>query len=69
MVSQIKDNVMNDIEIWGRGTTLSPKIYAGTTDPRTYKGQSIMDFKQTQQIKKKEWVEDYYPAYCLCPST
>ena len=71
MATQIKDNVMNDIEIWGSEVQLyHPKIYAGTTDlVGTYKGQpSIMDFKQTNKPKKKEWVEDYYlqlTAYAL----
>ncbi len=71
MVTQIKDNVMNDIEIWGSEVQLyHPKIYAGTTDlVGTYKGQpAIMDFKQTNKPKKKEWVEDYYlqlTAYAL----
>lgn len=71
MATQIKDNVMNDIEIWGSEVQLyHPKIYAGTTDlVGTYKGQpAIMDFKQTNKPKKKEWVEDYYlqlTAYAL----
>ena len=71
MASQIKENVMSDIEIWGSEVQLyHPKIYAGTTDlVGTYKGQpAIMDFKQTNKPKKKEWVEDYYlqlTAYAL----
>tara|TARA_B100001057_G_scaffold27090_1_gene24820 strand:+ start:742 stop:1419 length:678 start_codon:yes stop_codon:yes gene_type:complete len=71
MALQIKENVMNDIEIWGSEVQLyHPKIYAGTTDlVGTYKGQpAIMDFKQTNKPKKKEWVEDYYlqlTAYAL----
>ena len=62
---------MSDIEIWGSEVQLyHPKIYAGTTDlVGTYKGQpAIMDFKQTNKPKKKEWVEDYYlqlTAYAL----
>ena len=71
MATQIKDNVMNDIEIWCSEVQLyHPKIYAGTTDlVGTYKGQpAIMDFNQTNKPKKKEWVEDYYlqlTAYAL----
>ncbi len=71
MAKQIKDNVMNDVEIWGSEVQLyHPKIYAGTTDlVGTYKGQpAIMDFKQTNKPKKEEWVEDYYlqlTAYAL----
>lgn len=63
MAKQIKDNVMNDVEIWGSEVQLyHPKIYAGTTDlVGTYKGQpAIMDFKQTNKPKKIEWVVDYF---------
>jgi len=71
MATQIKDNVMDHVEIWGSEVQLyHPKIYAGTTDlVGTYKGQpAIMDFKQTNRPKKEEWVEDYYlqlTAYAL----
>ena len=71
MAKQIKDNVMDHVEIWGSEVQLyHPKIYAGTTDlVGMYKGQpAIMDFKQTNKPKKKEWVEDYYlqlVAYAL----
>ena len=71
MAKQIKDNVMDHVEIWGSEVQLyHPKIYAGTTDlVGTYKGQpAIMDFKQTNKPKKEEWVEDYYlqlTAYSL----
>ena len=71
MATQIKDNVIDDVEIWGSEVQLyHPKIYAGTTDlVGTYKGNpSIMDFKQTNKPKKEEWVEDYYlqlTAYAL----
>ena len=71
MAKQIKDNVMDHVEIWGSEVQLyHPKIYAGTTDlVGTYKGQpAIMDFKQTNKPKKEEWVEDYYlqlTAYAL----
>lgn len=38
-----------------------PGLYAGTTDLiATYQGNlSIIDFKQSNKLKKKEWVEDY----------
>ncbi len=71
MAKQIKDNVMDHVEIWGSEVQLyHPKIYAGTTDlVGMYKGQpAIMDFKQTNKPKKEEWVEDYYlqlTAYAL----
>ena len=72
MATTIKVHAMDNIdEIWGSEVQLyHPKIYAGTTDlVGTYKGQPcIMDFKQTNKPKKKEWVEDYYlqlTAYAL----
>lgn len=72
MATQVKENALKDVdEIWGSEVNLfHPKIYAGTTDlVGQYKGQpAIMDFKQTNKPKKKEWVEDYYlqlVAYAL----
>lgn len=72
MATTIKEAAMNDVnEIWGSEVNLyMPGIYAGTTDlVGVYKGQPcIMDFKQTNKPKKKEWVEDYYlqmTAYAL----
>mgnify|MGYP001350538918 FL=1 len=72
MAEQVKENAMVDVdEIWGSEINLyHPKIYAGTTDVvGQYKGQpAIMDFKQTNKPKKKEWVDDYYlqlTAYAL----
>jgi genome maintenance exonuclease 1 len=39
-----------------------PKIYAGTTDlVGLHEGsESIMDHKQTNKPKKREWIEDYF---------
>ena len=72
MATEIKEQAMADVdEIWGSEVNLyMPSIYAGTTDlVGVYKGQPcIMDFKQTNKPKKKEWVEDYYlqmTAYAL----
>lgn len=72
MATTIKEAAMHDVnEIWGSEVNLyMPGIYAGTTDlVGVYKGQPcIMDFKQTNKPKKKEWVEDYYlqmTAYAL----
>ena len=50
-------------EIWGAEVTLFyPGLYAGQTDLcGIYTGrESIIDFKQTNRPKKKEWVEDYF---------
>ena len=72
MATVIKVHAMDDVdEVWGSEVPLYvPSIYAGTTDVvGVYKGQPcIMDFKQTNKPKKKEWVEDYYlqmTAYAL----
>jgi len=63
MAKVIKDQVMDDVEVWGSEVNLyMPQMYAGTTDlVGTYKGQpAIMDFKQTNRPKKLEWVVDYF---------
>lgn len=72
MATRVRDEAITDVnEIWGSEVNLyMPGIYAGTADlVGVYKGQPcIMDFKQTNKPKKKEWVEDYYlqmTAYAL----
>ena len=72
MACVIRDEAMGDVdEIWGSEVPLYvPGIFAGTTDlVGQYKGNPcIMDFKQTNKLKKPEWVEDYYlqlTAYAL----
>jgi|TARA_B110000483_G_C18205392_1_gene547353 genome maintenance exonuclease 1 len=63
MAKVIKDQVMDDVVVWGSEVNLyMPQMYAGTTDlVGTYKGQpAIMDFKQTNKPKKLEWVVDYF---------
>lgn len=50
-------------EFWGTEVGLYfPKIYAGTTDlVGVHDGQeAIMDHKQTNKPKKKEWIDDYF---------
>jgi genome maintenance exonuclease 1 len=50
-------------EYWGTEVPLYfPKIYAGTTDlVGVHDGaESIMDHKQTNKLKKREWIEDYF---------
>jgi ATP-dependent exoDNAse (exonuclease V) beta subunit len=72
MATTIKVHALDDVEeIWGSEVPLYiPSLYAGTTDlVGVYKGQPcIMDFKQSNKPKKKEWIEDYYlqmTAYAL----
>jgi len=64
MAEKIQEKALVDLEeAWGQEVNLFfPKIYAGTTDlVGIYKGNHcIMDYKQTNKPKKKEWVEDYY---------
>ena len=72
MADVIKQNVQSDIdEVWGSEVNLCyPQLYAGTTDlVGVYKGKpTIMDFKQTNKPKKREWIDDYFmqgAAYAL----
>ncbi len=54
----------NDLqEIWGSEVTLFyPGLYAGATDlVGTYDYEdSIIDFKQSNKPKRREWIEDYF---------
>lgn len=58
-------------EFWGTEVSLYfPKVYAGTTDlVGVHDGSpAIMDHKQTNKLKKREWIEDYFiqlVAYAL----
>jgi len=50
-------------EFWGCEVPLYyPGLYAGTTDcVGTWKGEpAILDFKQTNKPKKREWIDDYF---------
>lgn len=50
-------------EIWGTEITLYyPDLYAGACDlAGVYEGkQTILDFKQSNTRKKKEWITDYF---------
>ena len=50
-------------EIWGSEITVYyPGLYAGATDlAGIYNGrESIIDFKQSNKPKRKEWIEDYF---------
>ncbi len=59
----IQNGLVNVSEIWGIETPLYfPKIYAGTADSiGVHKNQeSIIDYKQSNKEKKREWIEDYF---------
>ena len=54
-------------EFWGMEIPLYYSgLYAGTTDCLgVWQGQpAIMDFKQTNKPKKREWIEDYFLQLC-----
>ena len=63
MAKKIVEEAFKDIEdVWGSEVHLyNPGKYAGTADMiAMYKGRpSIIDFKQTNRPKKREWVQDY----------
>jgi len=50
-------------EVWGSEITLYyPGLYAGACDlAGVYEGrESIIDFKQSNRPKKREWIDDYF---------
>jgi len=50
-------------EFWGTEISLYyPKIYAGSTDLVGVHDNSpaILDFKQSNKLKKREWIDDYF---------
>lgn len=54
-------------EFWGVEVPLYfPGIYGGTTDGAgIHQGaESILDYKQTNRPKKREWIEDYFLQLC-----
>lgn len=64
MAAEVINNIEPHIdEIWGSEVNLCyPGLYAGTTDlVGVWKGRpTIMDFKQTNKPKKREWIDDYF---------
>lgn len=59
----IKQGLVNCTEYWGTEVPLYfPKIYAGTTDlVGVHSGdEAIMDHKQSNKLKKREWIDDYF---------
>lgn len=67
----IEDGLVNVNEFWGVEVPLYfPELYAGTTDcvGIHQNNESILDFKQTNKPKKREWIDDYFlqlVAYAL----
>ena len=64
MAKIIIEQGLGDLEeVWGLETTLYyPDLYAGATDVvGVYDGQpAIVDFKQSNKPKRREWVQDYF---------
>ena len=59
----IKQGLVNCSEYYGTEIGLYfPNIYAGTTDLiGIHSGdEAILDFKQTNRLKKREWIGDYF---------
>ena len=59
----ISEGLSNCTEYWGTEVPLYyPRIYAGTTDLcGIHDGsEAIMDHKQTNKPKKREWIDDYF---------
>ena len=72
MANIIVQSGLRDLgEVWGSEVTLYyPGLYAGQTDVvGVYDGQpAIIDFKQTNRPKRREWINDYFEqlgAYCM----
>jgi genome maintenance exonuclease 1 len=72
MAKKIIESGLGELdEVWGQEVTLYyPGLYAGATDiVGIYEGKpAIIDFKQTNKPKKREWIEDYFcqlGAYCM----
>lgn len=61
--SIITQGLVNCNEFWGTEVPLYfPSVYAGTTDLCGVhnNNEAIMDHKQANKIKKREWIEDYF---------
>ena len=67
----IEHGLKNVQEFWGVEIPLYfPRLYAGTSDGAGIhcNQESILDYKQTNKPKRKEWIEDYFlqlAAYAL----
>jgi ATP-dependent exoDNAse (exonuclease V) beta subunit len=64
MANIVIESGLGDLgEVWGSEVTLYyPGLYAGQTDVvGIYNGrESIIDFKQTNKPKQREWIDDYF---------
>lgn len=63
----VKHGLVNVSEFWGTELPLYfPQVYAGTTDcAGIHNGEeAIIDFKQSNKVKKREWIDDYFIQLC-----
>ena len=63
----VEEGLVHVDEFWGVEVPLYfPGVYAGTTDcVGVHKSdQSILDFKQANKPKQREWIEDYFLQLC-----
>lgn len=68
MAKTVVDQGLKNVnEFWGIEVPLYfPGIYAGTTDGAGLHigEESILDYKQTNKPKKREWIDDYFMQLC-----
>ena len=63
----VEQGLKNVSEFWGIEVPLYfPNIYAGTTDGAGIhlNEESILDYKQTNKPKRREWIDDYFVQLC-----
>jgi len=63
----VDKGLKNVSEFWGIEVPLYfPGIYAGTTDGAGIhlNDEAILDYKQTNKPKKREWIDDYFMQLC-----
>jgi genome maintenance exonuclease 1 len=63
----IQHGLKNVSEFWGIEVPLYfPQVYAGTTDGAGIhlNEEAILDYKQTNRPKKREWIDDYFVQLC-----
>lgn len=63
----VEKGLKNVNEFWGIEVPLYfPGIYAGTTDGAGIHSneESILDYKQSNKPKRREWIEDYFVQLC-----
>ena len=64
MANIVAESGLGDLEeVWGTEVTIYyPGLYAGQSDVAgIYNGrESIIDFKQTNKPKQREWIDDYF---------